>query len=129
MKHYSTDEESFCFFFYKNASDKKKRDYMRARGRAISAFFCGFRSRYRQPGRITRLYRLWQDGLLHLRLSLCAVLPRLPTFMIVRVSCHCVLISTFDSKRNYSRKVDGILVLQRNSSKYFLLPNSQLNQW
>lgn len=31
----------------------------------ISFFFC-FRSRYRQPGRITRPRRLWQDWLLHM---------------------------------------------------------------
>lgn len=43
----------------------RRRDHTRAipSRSTISFFFC-FRSRYRQPGRATRLRRLWEDGLL-----------------------------------------------------------------
>lgn len=50
---------------YHGPLTSRRRDHTRAipSRSTISFFFC-FRSRYRQPGRVTRLRRLWQDGLL-----------------------------------------------------------------
>lgn len=68
---------------------KSRRDYNRAipSRSSISFFFC-FRSRYRQPGRITRLRRLWQDGLLREAryARLLHSLARKPAFIIVHSS-------------------------------------------
>lgn len=61
----SSRNRSVSSKMYHGPLTSRRRDDTRAipSRSTISFFFC-FRSRYRQPGRVTRLRRLWQDGLL-----------------------------------------------------------------